>query len=181
MPLSLRGTQHGCAQGARRQMPNPSNKKTKQKRTWQTKEKYTHRQELHLAPDGGISLTCVRFSLIRKWKARVWKQKVGTCECVCVCVFSCLRVVHYSAASAPWRCLHVAKGPSVLAPNQPESCVHSALPPAAGKLVAAICHGGPHIFLSHYCSCPWGKKVDECVLFVYLFVSVLWKHIIIQK
>lgn len=40
------------------------------------------------------------------------------------------------------------RGAPALAPNQLPSCVHSALPQAAGKLVAAICHKVPLNLLS---------------------------------
>ena len=106
MPLSLRGTQHGHAQGARRQMSN-TKKNKKNKVTTKEKEKYMRQHGLQLAPEGGIPLTCTRFSLMRRWKTRVWKQRWVTCECV----LYCLCVVDFYAASAPWRCLSVAKGP----------------------------------------------------------------------
>lgn len=84
-------------------------KKEKKKLTTKTKEKYTHRQELQLAPEGGISLTWHPPSLDGGGgvKDKSMKAKESTCECV----FYCLCVVDFSAASAPWRCLSVAKGP----------------------------------------------------------------------
>lgn len=72
-------------------------------------------------------------------------MKVKSRACANVCFdYVCVCVVDFSAASAPWWCLSVAKGAPALAPNQPRSCVHSALPLAAGKLVPAICHTTPH-------------------------------------
>lgn len=80
MPLSLKGwgvggTQHGHEHEAGRQMPKRgSQKKNHNTTTKKKKTKETHtsnRQELQLAPGGGISLTGTRLSLMRKGKTRV--------------------------------------------------------------------------------------------------------------
>lgn len=165
MPLSLKGwgwgggTQHGHAHGARRQMPKRESQE-KKKHNKKTKETHTRkRQELQLAPGGGISLTGTRLSLMRKGKTRVWKRKGSTCECV----FECLCAVDFF-----FRCLSslavsvCRQGAPALAPHQPPSCVHSALPLAAGKLVQAICHSAPHTPLSCVLLFMPLRKVNVC-------------------
>lgn len=68
-----------------------------------------------------------------------------------MCVFSCLCVVlfFFFCCLSSLVVSACRQGAPALAPHQPASCVHSALPPAAGKLVAAICHGAYHTLLSH--------------------------------
>lgn len=61
------------------------------------------------------------------------------CVCVCGTLFRCLSSLAVSVCR---------QGAPALAPNQPASCVHSALPLAAGKLVPAICHTAPHTLLT---------------------------------
>lgn len=108
MPLSLRGdTAWTC----------PRNKATDAKKKKKRKEKYNKKTKVHTLTGAAAGtrgwhiLDMQSPFLDKKVKDKRVKAKEGMIECGFCCCFVCVCVVDFSAASAPWQYLSVAKGP----------------------------------------------------------------------
>lgn len=98
--------------------------------------------------------------LDKEVKDKIVKAK-GECVRMYILVFVCCRLFRCLSFLAVSVC---RQGAPALAPNQPPSCVHSALPLAAGKLVPAICHTAPHTPLR--CAIVRALEESKCVSIV---------------
>lgn len=123
LPLSLWGHSIDMHKNKATDAKKEKNKQTK-KKTRKTKEKYRHWQDLQLASEDGISLTCTRLFLDKEVKDKSVKAKGSVCQCV----IYYLCVVDFSAASAPWPCFSAAKGPSPGPESAAELCPLSTSP-----------------------------------------------------